>query len=157
MRGLRLSWITTGQTATLAALAALAARLERCAKPPVLAVAVPVMGFDYSHGRRPPSDPQCIPVASFKESHGVRVVVLCPERPLVHSKLRRCDWFPASARSLCPYWPVSYSRGGDAVDEGPQPAFIRHTTAVAAWPAHNAHESPPHSRPSSATTRGTPS
>lgn len=32
----------------------------------VLAVAVSVMGFDYSHGRRPPSDPQCIPVASLR-------------------------------------------------------------------------------------------
>ena len=31
-----------------------------------LAIAVSVMGFDYSHGRRPPSDPQCIPVASLR-------------------------------------------------------------------------------------------
>lgn len=55
----------------------------------VLAVAVSVMGFDYSHGRRPPSDPQCIPVASLKESHGLRVAVLCPERRSAPSLRRR--------------------------------------------------------------------
>lgn len=55
----------------------------------VLAVAVSVMGFDYSHGRRPPSDPHCIPVASFNESHGLRDAVLCPERHPAPSLRRR--------------------------------------------------------------------
>jgi len=55
----------------------------------VLAVAVSVMGFDYSHGRRPPSDPQCIPRRVFKESHGLRVAVLCPERHPAPSLRRR--------------------------------------------------------------------
>jgi hypothetical protein len=58
----------------------------------VLAVTVTVMGFDYSHGRAPPSDPQCIPVVSFKESHGLRVAVLYPER-----HLQDCPRSPSAA------------------------------------------------------------
>lgn len=131
----------------------------------MLAVTVAVVGFDYSHGRAPPSDPQCIPVVSFKESHGLRVAVLCPERHLRSVQgapaLRRRDRLPASARSPHADWPAllflrrqrrrARRRGASASIYSTPPLPLqrgRPTTHTKATP---------HSRPSSATTRGTPS
>ncbi|KAF2628388.1 hypothetical protein BU25DRAFT_34692 [Macroventuria anomochaeta] len=106
------------------------------------------MGFNYSYGRRPPSDPQCIPVASFKESHGLRVAVLCPERHLVQDSPRSPSAAPPrpapSLSEHCGFLLAGALTQEEAMPSctstrGPQPAFIRHNHCR--WPAHTAHES----------------
>jgi hypothetical protein len=68
----------------------------------VLAVAVSVMGFDYSHGRRPPSDPQCIPVASLRRV--TACVSPCYAQNVTLLQVCAAVRSPASASTAASHW-----------------------------------------------------
>ena len=90
--------------------------------------AAAAMGFDYSRGRPPPSDPQH-PRSRRWQSHGLRVVAVlsapCPERPSKSSKDLR-------ATSSQPQRTPLAGGGGNGTSAAP----LLDTTAAVAGRAH---------------------
>jgi hypothetical protein len=159
LRGLRLPWITTGLAQANQVWRKGCKRCESCKCPapaPAPEPAAAVMGFDYSHGRPPPSDPQYIPVVSFRESRPARCGAMPGASPHPRSP-SAAPPRPAPSLSETRCTPIGCppcARAGDAVvrvDEGPQPACTRHHRPT----LHT--KATPHTRPWTATTRGTPS